>query len=50
VFKFDKDHKKIMTLGEAKVPGTDETHFCKPTDVAVATNGAFFVADGYVQI
>lgn len=27
--------------------GSDENHFCQPTDVAVASNGIFFVADGY---
>ncbi|KAF7632963.1 hypothetical protein Mgra_00007666, partial [Meloidogyne graminicola] len=26
---------------------SDEKHFCKPTDVAVASTGEFFVADGY---
>jgi hypothetical protein len=30
------------------VPGSDEKHFCQPTDVAVSENtGFFFVADGY---
>jgi peptidylamidoglycolate lyase len=29
------------------VPGNDEKHFCKPTDVAVAKSGEIFVADGY---
>lgn len=28
-------------------PGSDNEHFCKPTDVAVAASGDFFVADGY---
>jgi len=35
-----------LVLGEKLVPGSDDTHFCKPTDVAVANNGDFFVADG----
>lgn len=26
---------------------SDNKHFCKPTDVAVASTGEFFVADGY---
>jgi peptidylamidoglycolate lyase len=47
VHKLDKDFKTIFTLGEKLVPGNDEKHFCKPTDVAVASNGYFFVADGY---
>ncbi|KAK7496943.1 hypothetical protein BaRGS_00011923 [Batillaria attramentaria] len=36
-----------LILGEKFVPGNDDTHFCKPTDVAVANNGDFFVSDGY---
>jgi peptidylamidoglycolate lyase len=47
VTKLDKAFKPVMTLGEKLVPGSDEKHFCKPTDVAVAKNGDFFVADGY---
>ena len=35
-----------LVLGEKFVPGKDDTHFCKPTDVAVADNGDFFVSDG----
>lgn len=46
--KFRKgEDKPSLTLGEAFVPGDDERHFCKPTDVAVASNGDLFVADGY---
>ncbi|CAI5439810.1 unnamed protein product [Caenorhabditis angaria] len=48
IHKIDGATKKItMSLGEKMVPGDDEKHFCKPTDVAVASNGHFFVADGY---
>lgn len=47
VIKLDKDFKPVMVLGEKLVPGSDDKHFCKPTDVAVASNGDFFVADGY---
>lgn len=36
-----------LVLGAAMEPGSDDTHFCKPTDVAVAPNGEFFVSDGY---
>ena len=47
VFKYSDGEIK-MTLGEAFVPGHDEKHFCKPTDVAVSNDGsAIFVADGY---
>ena len=38
-----------LTLGVRLTPGSDDTHFCKPTDVAVASNGDFFVSDGYVS-
>ena len=37
----------MLTLGVAFEPGSDTTHFCKPTDVAVAEDGTIFVADGY---
>ncbi|XP_060062812.1 peptidyl-glycine alpha-amidating monooxygenase A-like [Ylistrum balloti] len=36
-----------IVLGTAMTPGSDDDHFCKPTDVAVASNGDFFVSDGY---
>lgn len=39
--------KPSLTLGEAFVPGNDERRFCKPTAVAVHSNGDFFVSDGY---
>ncbi|KAK7011016.1 peptidyl-alpha-hydroxyglycine alpha-amidating lyase F21F3.1, partial [Biomphalaria glabrata] len=39
--------KPDLELGEKFVSGDDDKHFCKPTDVAVASNGDFFVADGY---
>ena len=47
VHKLDSNFKTLLTLGEKLVPGDDNKHFCKPTDVAVASNGYFFVADGY---
>lgn len=48
VFKFlPGADKPILTLGQAFSPGTSNAHFCKPTDVAVASSGVFFVADGY---
>ncbi|VDK43931.1 unnamed protein product [Gongylonema pulchrum] len=45
--KYDKNFKLLLKLGERLKPGSDNKHFCKPTDVAVASNGHFFVADGY---
>lgn len=39
--------KPSLDLGVAFEPGNDELRFCKPTAVAVHTNGDFFVSDGY---
>ncbi|XP_069688492.1 peptidyl-alpha-hydroxyglycine alpha-amidating lyase 1 [Periplaneta americana] len=52
VFKFPpgggtSPGKPLLTLGVAFVPGNDDAHFCKPTAVAVMSNGDFFVSDGY---
>jgi peptidylamidoglycolate lyase len=47
VFKFDKNGKLLMTLGEAGKPGSDSIHFSLPTDVAVAADQSFYVSDGY---
>ena len=47
VFKFTIDGKLLMKLGEAKVSGTDSSHFNQPTDVAVSNDGSFYVSDGY---
>ena len=58
VFKFSpfklksKDNidlgQPLLTLGVPLTPGSDEKHFCKPTDIAVdrKTND-FYVSDGY---
>ncbi len=47
VFKFDRDGNLLMTLGERGVTGDDATHFNMPTDVAVSSDGSFYVSDGY---
>lgn len=47
VIKMDHDGRVLMTLGQRGIPGEDDKHFNKPTDVAVADNGDFFVSDGY---
>ena len=47
VLKFDRSGKLLMTIGERGVPGLDERHFDKPTDVAIAADGAVYVGDGY---
>ncbi|XP_018424992.1 PREDICTED: peptidyl-glycine alpha-amidating monooxygenase isoform X6 [Nanorana parkeri] len=48
VFKLGPDGSRIFTLGKAFQPGSDRSHFCQPTDVAVdPITGNFFVSDGY---
>lgn len=48
VFRFlAGETKPDLELGERFRPGNDNQHFCKPTDVAVMSDGQFFVADGY---
>lgn len=45
--KFSPEGKQLMALGERMQPGSDSSHFCQPTQVAVARSGSVFVADGY---
>ena len=47
IHKFTNDGKLVMSLGEFKVPGNDEKHFNRPTDIAWLPDGTFFVSDGY---
>ncbi len=48
IFEFTNDGKQlVMTLGEAGVPGDDNTHFDRPTDIAFLSDGTFFISDGY---
>jgi sugar lactone lactonase YvrE len=47
VEKHDCDGKVLLTLGVDGEAGTDESHFFRPTDVAIASNGDLFVSDGY---
>ena len=47
VFKFSPAGKLLLTLGERGVAGADGTHFDRPTDVAVLSDGTFLVSDGY---
>jgi peptidylamidoglycolate lyase len=47
VFKFSHDGRLLLTLGERGKPGDDSSHFDRPTDVAVAQDGSFYVSDGY---
>jgi len=47
VYKFSRNGELLMTLGAKDVPGLDRNHFNRPTDVAVAPTGEFYVSDGY---
>ncbi|KAI5742451.1 hypothetical protein M8J77_007360 [Diaphorina citri] len=48
VFKFTPHGKTPqLTLGSPLEPGSDTRHLCMPTAVAVASDGQFFVSDGY---
>lgn len=47
VFKFSHEGKLLMKLGEAGVAGNDAGHFNRPTGIAVAADGSFYVSDGY---
>ena len=50
IFRFSNDGKTLkQTLGTVNVPGNDATHFYRPTFMAWAPNGDFYVADGYVN-
>ena len=47
VQKFTPEGKLLQTLGTLNEAGEDETHFNRPTDVAVTPQGDIFVTDGY---
>lgn len=47
VFKCTPEGKVLLTLGERAKPGNDHSHFNLPTDVAVLSDGSFYVSDGY---
>ena len=47
VLKYDPNGKLLMTLGKRDEPGDAPDRFNRPTDVAFAPNGDFYVTDGY---
>jgi DNA-binding beta-propeller fold protein YncE len=47
VFEFSPDGRLLLTLGERGIAGDDSAHFNRPTAVAVASDGSFYVSDGY---
>ena len=45
--KFSRDGKQtLLTIGEYKKAGNDETHITSPTDISFAPNGDIFIAEG----
>lgn len=49
VFKFSRDGRLLLTVGEPRIAGADSRHFNQPTDVAVLPDGSFYVSDGYIN-
>jgi len=48
VSKFTHDGKKrLLTLGTPGMPGTDDTHFSRPTFMAFMDANTWYLADGY---
>ncbi len=45
--KYTPEGKRLMTLGTRGESGDDETHFFRPTDMAITPTGDIFVTDGY---
>ena len=50
VYKFSNDGKTLLqTLGVPGMPGTDNTHFNRPTFLAWLPDSTMFVSDGYAN-
>lgn len=47
VLKLNPAGRVVMVLGRRDQPGTTETSFNRPTDVAIAPTGEIYVSDGY---
>ncbi|HWB95181.1 MAG TPA: peptidyl-alpha-hydroxyglycine alpha-amidating lyase family protein, partial [Bryobacteraceae bacterium] len=47
VMEFSNSGELLLTLGIKGKAGTDEHSFNRPTDIAFAPNGDFYVSDGY---
>lgn len=47
VLKFSPEGKLLLTLGQKGQPGNTPERFDKPTDIAFAPDGSFYVSDGY---
>lgn len=49
VVKFSPQGRVQLILGRKARPGTNDSSFNRPTDVAFAANGDIYVSDGYVN-
>lgn len=47
VMQFTPEGKLLKTLGTRGEAGNDESHFDKPTDMAITPRGDVFISDGY---
>ena len=47
LMKFDAEGKLLLTLGKKDQPGDTPEQFNRPTDIAIAPTGEFYVSDGY---
>jgi len=47
VMKFDPEGKLLLTLGKRGEAGTTPDRFNRPTDIAFASSGEFYISDGY---
>ncbi|MCL5099011.1 MAG: peptidyl-alpha-hydroxyglycine alpha-amidating lyase family protein [Candidatus Omnitrophica bacterium] len=47
VMQFTGDGRLLLALGKKKQPGADSETFYRPTDIAFAPSGDFYVSDGY---
>jgi DNA-binding beta-propeller fold protein YncE len=47
IYRFTRDGKLVMRMGEAGVAGDDEKHFNGPTGVVVSRNGDIWITDGH---
>ena len=47
VYKFTREGQLLQSWGTKGQTGTDDKTFDRPTDIAFATNGDFYVSDGY---
>jgi peptidylamidoglycolate lyase len=49
VRKYSHDGTLLFAVGESRVGKWDATHFNQPTDIAIRSDGSFYVSDGYVN-